>query len=122
MPRARWRDRRVPVERHLEHLYEGGDRADERHQAQGAAQVDVGQSRPRERSVLQQVPVDEMVRGTVTACTTITATPTPTAVLDLARDREQRAHAEEKREREILDEDRVEEDLERAAHDVGSSP
>ena len=84
-------------------MHEGRDDADVADQPQ-EAQVDIRQSGPGERAIGEQVLEDEVVHGNRDDLYDNNREPQPDGRLDTLGDGEERAHAQEKGEREVFDE------------------
>ena len=107
--------RHEPIEQHLEDLYECRDDANVRHEPE-KTQVDTGEARPAERAFFQQVGIDQVIDRHRDRLDHHNGDTEPDRGIDALRYREEGAHAEEERQREVLDERGTDEQVEIEFH------
>src|SRR6056297_2284502 len=109
----------VAIQRHLQNLHQRGDHADIADQTQ-EREVDLGQAGPGERPLGQEDVVDQVVHRHRDALHRDHGQAEAERRLDLLRHGQEGAHAEEKGERQVLDEDRFDEEIEMGFHHITS--
>ena len=109
----------MPVERHLQYLHERRNNADVGHEAE-EAEVDIRQAGPGKRPGAQQVVGYEVVHGHRDCLHGNNGESQTDCCLDTLRDGQERAHAEEKRQRQVFDECGPDEQVDVLLHQITS--
>ncbi len=107
--------REITIEDHLQDLHHGRDHADEADEGK-EAEIDVRQSGPGKRVLLQDSVVDQIVDRHRNGLDDPHGDAQAEGRLDPLGDGQEHAHAEEERERHVLDEGRPHEEVEGFAH------